>query len=197
MDTGYLLLEGLHGSGKITLLQMSILSFNESSRAHLYILIDFKGDVAQGLYSALRIQEYCDSMWAKIRSSLGIQSSVCPIKEERLEYALRLLTQVCSEVHDATGILLLIIFDNTALILNTPDDIHTINTLQDMAKEAVDIGYMTVLFLSSESSVPNIFRSRSAKSRMHSTLFVGDISDEEAIEYITCLCKNASNELMT
>ena len=59
-NTGYLLLEGLHGSGKSTLLKMSIPSFSESSRAHLYVEINFRGDVAQGLYSALRIQEYCD-----------------------------------------------------------------------------------------------------------------------------------------
>ena len=72
--------------------------------------------------------------------------------------------------------------------------IDTITDLQDMAKDAVDKGYMKVLFLSSESSVPNILQSQSAKSRMRSTIYVGDISDNEAIECITCLCKN---ELIT
>ena len=36
---------------------------------------------------------------------------------------------------------------------------------------------------SSESAVPNLLRSRSASSRMSSTLYVEDISDKEAIEY--------------
>ena len=195
---GYFLLEGHHGSGKTTLFKMLKSSLiNESSKAVLYVSIPYDGDVAQGLYSALRIEEYCDSAWAKMLSYMRIQSPVCA-KKERLEYALQLLMQVCSEVHDTTGIAPLIIFDNTARILKKKDGKRTLSHLQDMAKEAVDSGeYMNVLFLSSESSVPNILRSRSAKSRMRSTLYVGDISDEEAIEYIACMCKNASKELVT
>ena len=195
---GYFLLEGHYGSGKTTLLRMLKSSLiNESSKAVLYVSIPYDGDVAQGLYSALRIEEYCDSAWAKMLSYMRIPSPVCA-KKERLEYALQLLMQVCSDVHDATGIAPLIIFDNTARILKKKDGKRTLSHLQDMAKEAVDSReYMNVLFLSSESSVPNILRSRSAKSRMHSTLYVGDISDEEAIEYIACMCKNASKELVT
>ena len=196
---GYFLLEGHHGSGKTTLLKMLKSSLiNESSKAVLYVSIPYDGDVAQGLYSALRIEEYCDSTWAEIRSYImRIPSPVCAEKE-RLKYALQLLMQVCSDVHDATGIAPLIIFDNTALILKKKDGKRTLSHLQDLAKEAVDRGdYMNVLFLSSERSVPNILRSRSAKSRMRSILYVGDISDKEAIEYIACMCKNASNELVT
>ena len=195
---GYFLLEGHHGSGKTTLLKMLKSSLiNESSKAVLYVSIPYDGDVAQGVYSALRIEEYCDSTWTEIRSYMRIPSPVCAEKK-RLKYALQLLMQVCSDVHDATGIAPLIIFDSTALILKKEDGKRTLSHLQDMAKEAVDWGnYMNVLFLSSERSVPNILRSRSAKSRMRSILYVGDISDEEAIEYIACMCKNASKEIVT
>lgn len=194
---GYFLLEGLHGSGKTTLLQMAMQSFNESSTPHLYVWISYDGNVAKDLYRSLKIQDYCDSTWVTIRSYIGIQTDVCR-RQEPLEYAIKVLKKVCSDIHDETGNPPLIIFDNTALILKEKNGKGIISDLQDMAKEAVDRGgYMKVLFLSSESSVPTILRSRSAKSRMRSTTYVGDISDEEAIEYITCMCNNASKELVT
>ena len=196
----YFLLEGHHGSGKTTLLKMLKSSLiNELSKAVLYVSIPYDGDVAQGLYSALRIEEYCESTWAKIRSYMRIQSPVCP-KKERFKYViqlLKLLKQVCSEVHDATGIAPLIIFDNTESILQAPHGEDVMKRLQNLAKAAADEGYMTVLFMSSESAVPNLLRSRSASWIMSSTLYVEDISDKEAIEYVTCMCKNTSNELVT
>ena len=81
----YLLLEGLHGSGKSTILKLSIPPFSEWGRAHLYIDIEYEGDVTKGLYLALRIQEYCDSVWAKIRSYLGIQSGPLFVQKKKMK----------------------------------------------------------------------------------------------------------------
>ena len=66
-----------------------------------------------------------------------------------------------------------------------------------MAKDASDDGFMVVLFVSSESSVPNIIQSRSAKSRLHHTFHISDITGKEAFEYLTCMCPNASKEDFT
>ena len=49
----------------------------------------------------------------------------------------------------------------------------------------------------SESSVPNRMRSRSAKSRLHETIKVGNITDDEAISYSSCMCPNATKEVAT
>ena len=74
---GYFLLEGLHGSGKSTFLQQSILPYSELGIAHLYIKVATNGDVTDSLYSALKVQEYCDSKWAMLCSYLKIPSNTC------------------------------------------------------------------------------------------------------------------------
>ena len=195
---GYFLLEGLHGSGKSTLLQQSILPYSESGIAHLYIKVNVKGDITNNLYSALKLKEYCDSYWATICSYLNIPSNTCPNDPvARLEYALNVLTVVASEIRNEDGIPPLVIFDNIARILTQPNGTEIIHILQEMAKDASDEGSMVVLFTSSESDVPKIMRSRSAKSRLRAVIQIGEITDEEALEYLTCMCPNASKEDVT
>lgn len=195
---GYFLLEGLHGSGKSTLLQQSILPYSESGIAHLYIDVGIDGDVTDSLYSALKLKEYCDSYWTTVRSYLKIPSNTCPNNPvARLKYAVNVLTVAASEIRDEDGIPPLVIFDNTAQILTQSGGTQTIHLLQDMAKRASDEGSMVVLFTSSESSIPNIIRSRSAKSRLFETILIGEITDEEASEYLTCMRPNASKEDVT
>ena len=55
---------------------------------------------------------------------------------------------------------------------------------------------MVVLFASSESSVPNIMKSCSAKSQLVYTLNIGDITDKEAVNYLTCRCPNATKDVI-
>ena len=85
-------------------------------------------------------------------------------------------------------------FDNTAQILAKHGGTQVVHLLQDTAKQASDEGFMVVLFASSESSVTKIMCSRSAKSRLRHTIQVGDITNEEAFKYLTCMCPKASEE---
>ena len=69
-----------------------------------------------------------------------------------------------------------------------PGGTRIVHFLQDTAKDESDDGFRVVLFASSESSVPNIMQSRSAISRLRHTIHIGDITDKEAFESLTCMC---------
>ena len=82
-----------------------------------------------------------------------------------------------------------------AQIMKTPDGLETIHVLQDYAKEMSDGKFMIILFVSSESIIPTIMRSRSAKSGMFGVLDIGDITDKEAVDYLTCMCPNTTSDV--
>ena len=63
------------------------MSYSELGIAHLYIEVATNGDVTDSLYSALKVQEYCDSKWTMLCSYLKIPSNTCPNDPvARLEY---------------------------------------------------------------------------------------------------------------
>ena len=67
-----------------------------------------------------------------------------------------------------------------------------------MAKDVSDERYLIVFFSSSENSVPNILRSRSAKSRLFpEDVYIGDISDQAAVDYLTCFCPDIPKQHIT
>ena len=66
--------------------------------------------------------------------------------------------------------------------------------LQDTAKELSDDKQLIVMFASSESSVPNLMNSRSSASRLIHRIQVTDITDEQALDYLSCLCNGASKD---
>ena len=66
---GYFLLEGLHGCGKTTVLKQ-IIADNTSDI--LYVPVSVNGDVSVGLYSALKINAYCESYWARLCSLVNL-----------------------------------------------------------------------------------------------------------------------------
>ena len=115
---GYFLLEGLHGSGKSTILQQSVLPYTKSGIVHLHIKVSTNGDDTDSLYSALKVQEYCDSKWATLCSYPSHTCQNDPVA--RLEYVLKVLTVAASEIHREDGIPPLVVFDNTAQILTKP-----------------------------------------------------------------------------
>ena len=194
---GYFLLEGVHGSGKSTILQQSLLPYSESGIAHLYVQVGVDGDLIASLYSALKIKDYCDSTWAGIRSLMNLPSNACPDEPvARFKYALEVLELAAAEICQDDGVPPLVVFDNTAQILMQPDGVKIIHLLQDTAKDVSDKRYMLVLFASRESSVPNIMKSRSAISPLVHTLIIGDITDKEAVNYLTCRCPNATNDVI-
>jgi hypothetical protein len=63
-------------------------------------------------------------------------------------------------------------------------DVDQLKTIQDHAKEATDDGVATVVFVTSEGSVPHIMVGRSAWSRRGHILEISDISKSEALDYL-------------
>ena len=88
-------------------------------------------------------------------------------------------------------------FDTTEQILQHPDGVKNIQHLQDLAKEMSDKKILLFLFVSNENSVPSIMLTRSSASRMHKVIKMGNITDEEAVNYLTCMCPNATKEAIT
>ena len=192
---GYFLLEGLHGCGKTTVLKQIVA---DSASDVLYVPVGDNGDVSVGLYSALKIDAYCKSYWARLGSFVNLPSESCPKESSaRLEYALHILETAATEIYFKDNHSPSVVFDNTAQILKRSDGLHIIHRLQDTAKRISDTRHLIFLFASSESSVPNIIRSRSSVSRLFRTITMVDIRDEEAVEYLTCMCPNATKGVIT
>ena len=193
---GYYLLEGPHGCGKTTILKNTIA---ECGSGILYI--PFKAHhkhASDGLYSAMKFLDYCESHWVALRSHFGVPPGICQVESiAHFKHALRVLHQGAGEISSEDKYPPTVVFDNMAQILRYPDGIQTITVLQDFAKDTTDEKVLNILFASSESSVLNIMRSRSSKSRLHEIIIVGDITDEEAIHYLSCMCPDATKDVVS
>ena len=189
---GYYLLVGPHGCGKTTVLQKAVA---ECGSGVMYLPMIPGKDVSDVLYSALRISEFCKSNWASLRSYVGVPSRSCPkTPSDRFKYALEVLEAAATEIFSEDKSPPSLVFDGTEQILQLVGGVKIIHTLQDLAKEISDRKILILLFSSSESSVPNIMLTRSSTSRLHELITVGDISDEQAVEYLSCMCPNATKD---
>ena len=192
---GYFLLEGLHGCGKTTVLKQIVA---DSASDILYVPVSVDGDVSVGLYSALKIDAYCESFLTRLCSYVNFPSRSCPKESSaRLKYALHILETAATEIYFEDNRSPSVVFDNTAQILKRSDGAQIVHLLQDTAKGISDTRHLIFLFASSESSVPNIMRSRSSVSRLFRTITMVDINDEEAVDYLTCMCPNATKGVIT
>ena len=192
---GYYLIEGVHGCGKTTILQQVIA---DSGPGILYVSVGSNGDVSSSLYSALKIDVFCNSAWARMFSFLKVPIESCSSEwPGRLDYALEILTKAATEIFFEDKYPPSVIFDNTAHILKRPEGTEMIHLLQDTAKQVSDTRHLIFLFASSESSVPVIMRSRSSKSRLVGSIEISDIADKEAAEYLKCRCPNATKNAIT
>ena len=194
---GYYLLDGLHGCGKSTIIQRSLSPYSKSGIAHLYIAVTTEEDLAVSLYAKLKLDVYCQGWWSKIHLIMDMQKHACPDDPtDRITYALRVLTEAAELTTEEDGVPPIVVFDNLALVMTMPGGLQTIHKLQDYAKERSDAQSMVILFASSESIVPDILRSRSAKSRLGGEVRIGDITDKEAVGYLTCMCPNTSSDVI-
>ena len=124
---GYYFLEGVHGCGKSTSIQTSLLPYSESGIAHLYLQVTSTKDLTDRLYSKLKITNYCESWWSTIRSFMKVPSPACPDEPAaRFKYALDILTLAATEINKEDGFPPLVVFDNMAQIMKTPDDLEII-----------------------------------------------------------------------
>ena len=191
---GYILIKGRHGCGKTTILKRAL---TESGPGILYVPVGFNGDISLSLYQSLRINEYCEGFWVTFYTFLKLPLKVCPDDPlSRLEYGLKILTQAATEIVQEEGYIPVVVFDNLSQTLKQQrfDGKQMVAMLQDAAKEMSDDKLLIVVFAASDSSVPNLMRARSSISRLIGTIDVGDITDEQASNYLTCMCDNASSD---
>ena len=181
--------------GKTTVLQQVVAACGSDV---LYVPVGSDGDVSASLYSALKIDGLCKGTWANIRSFLNLPSTNClDASQDRFVYALKVLQEVAHEIYLEDGYPPSVVFDNAGQILKHPDGTKMVHLLQDTAKDISDKRYLIFMFASSESAVPNIMRSRSAASRLAPRKEIADITDKEAIDYLTCMCPNTTKDNIT
>ena len=91
-----------------------------------------------------------------------------------------------------------LIIDNIDHLLTCGDQgIQTLFTLQDFAKYAADFGILNIVFASSEGTVASMLLKRSSSSRMAWNTFIGDISSEQAMDYLRCKLPRTANDILT
>ena len=146
-------------------------------------------------YKALKLDRHCDGYWAKLLHSYIKLPSSCPEESlARLKYALDILKAAATEIFEDDNYPPAIVLDDLSQTLKQLDGKQMVQLLQDTAKDISDEKYLTVLFVSSGSAVPNLMRSRSSASRLLGRITVGDITNKQAADYLTCRCPNISKD---
>ncbi|RHZ84086.1 hypothetical protein Glove_85g71 [Diversispora epigaea] len=79
-----------------------------------------------------------------------------------------------------------IVYDNVNQLVHENPKI--LDTLQDDAKKNADDQIYIAVFVSSEGMVPRRMESRSSWSRAEPVMEIGDLSEEESMEYLTKKC---------
>ena len=100
--------------------------------------MDFDGDLSVSLYSALKINLYCEGYWSAFHKYINLPSEVCTYdSRDRIKYALRILKQAAFEVYSEDKYPPAVVFDNVAQILKSSGT-EIIHLLQDVAKQVSD-----------------------------------------------------------
>lgn len=192
---GYFLVEGPHRCGKTTIL---ISTVKEIGPGVQYVSVGSENDIYEGLVSAFSLKSCKKAGFLHhLAKVLGV-STPCPEKVlERVKSILSVLKRAVYEIslqpkwyHHP-----ILVLDNVAHLMHieSSEGEEILRVLQDFAKTVADEKLLTIIFASSEGTVPKLFTSRSSKSRLTS-LFVNDISDGDAIKYLKCRLPAFSNE---
>jgi len=91
---------------------------------------------------------------------------------------------VCGAYKKKHGRVPVLVLDNFNLLLNLKGGREYVEFFQDFAKTMADGKLLVVVFVSSDGSVPNILSRRSSVSRMAVPIEIGDLNEEDAINYL-------------
>jgi len=83
-----------------------------------------------------------------------------------------------------------LVLDNFNHLLGLDNGQKYLEKWQDFAKIMADQKLLVVVFVSSDGKVPNAFLARSSASRMQKPIEIGDLNENEAIDYLrNGICK--------
>jgi len=179
----YHLIIGEHGTGKTSLIQLAIDSMDEDkpkgiAYVDLPLDCDSEIDIATALQKGLG--------W---KPDPAIDSNKPTLVRETLE----IFSRVALEYRQKYKQVPVLIIDNINRLAEGNQKF--LDLLQDYAKFAADRKVATMVFVSSEGHVPRRMRERSSWSRCGQIIEIGDMSKEEALQFLEL--RGLNKELIT
>ncbi|KAI9765466.1 MAG: hypothetical protein M1839_005497 [Geoglossum umbratile] len=168
---GYSLVIGEHGTGKTSLIQLTVNSLKKP-KGIVYVMIPNTDEV--NMNPTIVIDAVKKALgWSSdlVLDSRNTSTHIFEVLDTFSRVALRY-----RKAHQAIPVL---IIDNANRLPQL-----LLAQIQDFAKEASDSDIATVIFISSEGRIPRRMRERSAWSRVQRVFEIGDVSRDEALQYL-------------
>ncbi|KAI9781738.1 MAG: hypothetical protein M1839_005731 [Geoglossum umbratile] len=168
---GYSLIIGEHGTGKTSLIKLTVSSLKKP-KGIVYVMIPNTDDVNTD--PSIVVKEVKNALGWSPDPVLDFENTATNIFE-----VFRVFSRVALRYRDAHQAIPVLVVDNANKL---PESL--LAQFQDFAKEASDNGIATVIFVSSEGRIPRRMRERSAWSRAQRVFEIGDVSRDEALQYL-------------
>jgi hypothetical protein len=162
-SASYILIVGEHGTGKSTAVRR-VVREREGINGAIYV----------------RVPDDISYFGGVVASAVGMPDTEPSATWVRASLAIRGAAIKFYDKHKRPAVL---IIDGVELFAEKNPEF--LANLQDFAKDRTDEGSLRMVFVSSDGSVLEQFQRRSAWSRAHDPFEVGDISDKEAVEFLT------------
>ncbi|RIB30803.1 P-loop containing nucleoside triphosphate hydrolase protein [Gigaspora rosea] len=181
----YFLILGEHGTGKTTLVQNTILNLQEPKGVVYFECPSNVKEFAKNLSKHLN----CELYPFKLRD-VFVQWIANSIRKEQVDHSeysnwnllsMQLLNTAHHYMKEYKRPIVLVLDQVDRIAKRDP---MFFEILQDFAKDCADRGTLVIVFIASDGLVPRVMQSRSAWSRAKIPFEVGDISDDEAMEFL-------------
>ncbi|KAI9779927.1 MAG: hypothetical protein M1839_007083 [Geoglossum umbratile] len=168
---GYSLVIGEHGTGKTSVVQLAVDSLKKP-KGIVYVMIPNTDEVNTNPTIVIDA----------VKKALGWSSDLVLDSRNTSTHIFEVLdtfSRVALRYRKAHQAIPVLIIDNANRLPQL-----LLAQIQDFAKEASDSGIATVIFVSSEGRIPRRMRERSAWSRVKRVFEIGDVSRDEALQYL-------------
>ncbi|RHZ65029.1 hypothetical protein Glove_319g168 [Diversispora epigaea] len=176
---------GEHGSGKTTLITKEATNVGKG-----VIYVDIPSNLenlGKAFGKAVNLSFFEETsitviLISKILSKLGLANDKTVISSFQWESVMKRFRHACEVYKTKHGKPPVIIYDNiNRLVEKNPE---LLDILQDEAKDNADERTYVAVFVSSENLVSRRMKSRSACSRLWTTIDIGDLTKEESLDYL-------------
>ncbi|KAI9773369.1 MAG: hypothetical protein M1840_007584 [Geoglossum simile] len=168
---GYSLVIGEYGTGKTSLIELIVNSLKKP-KGIVYVMIPNTDDVNTN--SAIIINTVKTALGWSFDPVLDSRNTATNIFE-----VFQVFSRVAQRYRDVHQAIPVLIVDNANKLPKL-----LLAQFQDFAKEASDEGIATVIFVSGEYHILRRMRERSEWSRVQQVLEIGDVSRDEAFQYL-------------